>query len=370
MTFESWKSDFLSRAAAYGVSPAILTEVSPYLTTAQNSTQADIRQPEARKTLQSYIELTVSPSRIAQGQAALQKHVEVFDQIEADYQVDRHVVAAIWGLESNYGSIRGDVPVISALATLAAQGRRAAMFEAQLLAAFEIVTRGIKSPDQMLGSWAGAMGHTQFMPKSYIDFAVSARNGRPDIWAEDPADALVSTAHFLVCHGWKADVPWGTVVQLPEPADLHMLRHLPPRSRDAWARLGVRFMNEDQRTYDSKLILPGGVNSLAFVVSENFNAFLGYNNAQSYAIALGHLSDRLQGAPALQFPPGGDARGLTQAEMKFIQSRLTTLGFDTIGADGFTGPNTEIAIEAYQASQHLPVDGFAGLSLLKRLQSA
>ncbi|HAB76150.1 MAG TPA: lytic murein transglycosylase, partial [Planktomarina temperata] len=142
------------------------------------------------------------------------------------------------------------------------------------------------------------------------------------------------------------------------------------RSRDAWARLGVRFMNEDQRTYDSKLILPGGVNSLAFVVSENFNAFLGYNNAQSYAIALGHLSDRLQGAPALQFPPGGDARGLTQAEMKFIQSRLTTLGFDTIGADGFTGPNTEIAIEAYQASQHLPVDGFAGLSLLKRLQSA
>ena len=152
MTFESWKSDFLSRAAAYGVSPAILTEVSPYLTTAQNSAQADMRQPEARKTLQSYIELTVSPARIAQGQAALQKHVEVFDQIEADYQVDRHVVAAIWGLESNYGSIRGDVPVISALATLAAQGRRAAMFEAQLLAAFEIVTRGIKSPDQMLGS--------------------------------------------------------------------------------------------------------------------------------------------------------------------------------------------------------------------------
>ena len=202
MTFESWKSDFLRRAAAYGVSPAILTEVSPYLTTAQNSAQADMRQPEARKTLQSYIELTVSPARIAQGQAALQKHVEVFDQIEADYQVDRHVVAAIWGLESNYGSIRGDVPVISALATLAAQGRRAAMFEAQLLAAFEIVTRGIKSPDQMLGSWAGAMGHTQFMPKSYIDFAVSARNGRPDIWAEDPADALVSTAHFLVCHGW------------------------------------------------------------------------------------------------------------------------------------------------------------------------
>jgi membrane-bound lytic murein transglycosylase B len=128
-------------------------------------------------------------------------------------------------------------------------------------------------------------------------------------------------------------------------------------------------MDDDQRTYDFKLILPGGVNSLAFVVSENFNALLGYNNAQSYAIALGHLSDRLQGAPALHFPPGSDARGLTQAEMKFIQSRLTTLGFDTIGADGFAGPNTEIAIEAYQAAQHLPVDGFAGLSLLKRLQS-
>ena len=131
----------------------------------------------------------------------------------------------------------------------------------------------------------------------------------------------------------------------------------------------MRFMDDAQRTYDAKLIIPGGVNSLAFVVSENFYALLGYNNAQSYAIALGHLSDRLQGAPALHFPPGGDAHGLTQAEMKFIQFRLTTLGFDTNGADGFAGPNTEIAVEAYQAAQHLPVDGFAGLSLLKRLQS-
>ncbi len=367
MTFESWKSDFLIRAADDGVPAAILNQVSPFLTSAAGVAQADMAQPEARKTLQHYVERAVSEKRVAQGRTSLAQHDAIFDQIESDYQVDRHIVTAIWGMESNYGSIRGDVPVISALATLAAQGRRAPMFESQILAAFEIVSRGIKTPEQLLGSWAGAMGHTQFMPKSYIDFAVSANNGSPDIWAEDPADALVSTAHFLVCQGWKANLPWGTPTDVPETENLHGLRHLPPQSLSHWKALGVLPQRAVAMDYETRFILPGGGASLSFVVSENFDALLCYNNAPAYAIAVGHLADRLQGAPALTFPPGGDPRGLTQPEMQFVQSRLTKLGFDTLGADGFFGPNTEMAVEAFQAVQGLPVDGFVGLALLRRL---
>ena len=356
MTFESWKFDFLIRAADDGVPASILNQVSPFLIAATGVAQADMVQPEARKTLKHYVERAVSEKRVAQGRMFLAQHDVIFDQIESDYHVNRHVVAAIWGMESNYGSIRGDVPVISALATLAAQGRRTPMFESQLLAAFEIVTRGIKTPEKMLGSWAGAMGHTQFMPKSYIDFAISA-------------DALVSTAHFLVCHGWKDGLPWGTPTNVTETENRHSLRHLPPQSLTHWKSLGVLPQRAGTMDYEARFILPGGFVSLGFVVSENFDALLRYNNAAAYAIAVGHLADRLQGAPALTFPPGGDARGLTQLEMQFVQSRLTELGFETLGADGFSGPNTEMAVEAFQAALGLPVDGFVGLALLRRLET-
>ena len=369
MTFENWKSDFLIRAADDGVSSIILDQISPFLKPSDEVIKSDIAQPEARKTLQHYVNLTVSEARITQGRIALSQQMTVFDQIESEYQVDRHIVAAIWGMETNYGSIRGNVPVISALSTLASQGRRASMFEAQLLAAFDIVKRGIKSPDQMLGSWAGAMGHTQFMPKSYIDFAVSATSGTPDIWAKNPADALVSTAHFLVCHGWKSDTTWGQVAYVPDTSDLYFLRNHPPQTLKNWEGLGVLTASNFRSDYLGLLLLPGGAASLSFVVSENFNTLLHYNNSAAYAIAVGHLADRLQGGLPLTFPLGGDTRGLTRPEMQFVQSRLTELGFDTINADGFTGPNTEIAIEAFQIAQGLPVDAFAGLELLSHLQS-
>ncbi len=369
MIFENWKSDFLIRATNNGVSSIILDQVYPFLTPSYSAAKADIIQPEARKTLQQYVEKAVSKTRVEEGLIYLSQHVEIFDRIETEYHVDRHIIAAIWGLESNYGVIRGNVPVISALATLAAQGRRAPMFEAQLLAAFDIVKRGIKSPDQMLGSWAGAMGHTQFMPRSYIDFAVSANTGIPDIWTENPADALVSTAHFLVCHGWKSDTTWGQVAYVPDTSDLHFLRHHPPQTPKNWEGLGILTASNSRSDYLGLLLLPGGAASLGFVVSENFNTLLHYNNSAAYAIAVGHLADRLQGGAPLTFPLGGDTRGLTQPEMQFVQSRLTELGFDTINADGFTGPNTEIAIEAFQIAQGLPVDAFAGLELLSHLQS-
>ena len=326
-------------------------------------------QPETQKTLQQYVEMMVSETRISQGQAALLEYAKMFDQIEIKHKVDRHIVAAIWGMETNYGRIRGDVPVFSALSTLAYQGRRRSMFEEQLLAVFEIINQGIKSPNQILGSWAGAMGHTQFMPKSYIKFAVSAVNGEPDIWEDDPTDSLTSTAHFLICHGWTPKIPWGQVVYSSKSEGLGCLLKYDAQWVKDWKSLGVLSKNSNLENYIASLILPGGASSLAFLVSENFNSLLRYNNSPAYAISVGHLADRLQGGPALKFPPGGDPRGLSQSEIKFLQNQLTKLGFDTICADGFIGPNTKKAIEAYQVAHNLPVDGFAGISLLEKLQS-
>ena len=368
MTFEDWKTDFLRRALDGGISPEILDQVSPFLKPNLNSSQADIAQTETQKTLQQYVEMTANEIRIIQGQAALSKHAKTFNDIEFKYQVDRHIVAAIWGMETNYGSIRGDVPVLSALATLASQGRRRSMFEAQLLSTFEIINQGIKLPNQILGSWAGAMGHTQFMPKSYIDFAISANSGKSDIWSDDPADALTSTANFLICHGWIPDTPWGEVAYFSKNEDLPSLLKYPPQWIKDWKNLGLLSEKSSIPNYVAQLVLPGGVSSLGFLVSENFNALLRYNNSPAYAIAVGNLADRLQGAPPLQFPPGGDLRGLNQSEIQYLQNQLTKLGYDTIGADGFIGPNTKMAIEAFQIANNLPVDGFAGLSLLKKIK--
>ncbi|MDT1986044.1 MAG: lytic murein transglycosylase [Planktomarina sp.] len=369
MTFESWKTDFLRRALDGGVSSEIVNRVSPFLKSNSTVLKADMTQPETQKTLQQYVEMMVSETRISQGQAALLEYAKMFDQIEIKHKVDRHIVAAIWGMETNYGRIRGDVPVLSALSTLAYQGRRRSMFEEQLLAVFEIINQGIKSPNQILGSWAGAMGHTQFMPKSYIKFAVSAVNGEPDIWEDDPTDSLTSTAHFLICHGWTPKIPWGQVVYSSKSEGLGCLLKYDAQWVKDWKSLGVLSKNSNLENYIASLILPGGASSLAFLVSENFNSLLRYNNSPAYAISVGHLADRLQGGPALKFPPGGDPRGLSQSEIKFLQNQLTKLGFDTIGADGFIGPNTKKAIEAYQVAHNLPADGFASISLLKKLQS-
>ena len=369
MTFENWRSEFLLKCTNKGVSAAVLKLILPYLVPLPSVLNADSTQSEARKTLQDYISLTVSEKRIAEGRDALVLHASTFEKIEVEYSVDRYVVAAIWGLESNYGTVRGDVPVLSALATLAAQGRRRAMFEAQIFAALEIIGQGIKAPNQLRGSWAGAMGHTQFMPKSYLDFAVSAHEEQPDIWSNDPADALVSSANFLTCHGWRPDCPWGLQVHVPENSNFYDLRHLPAQDGSGWAALGLRGAGLMDATWLSKLVLPGGVHSAAFLVSRNFKALLRYNASPTYAIAVGHLADRFRGGSPLDFSNGADQHGLSFSEIQFIQTQLTFLGFDTKGADGFTGPNTEVAIEAFQIASGLPADGFAGLSLLARLQN-
>jgi len=259
----------------------------------------------------------------------------VLNTLEERYGVDAEIITAIWGVESAYGTRRGQVPVISATSTLAFDGRRARLFERQLIAALRILQNGDVPASRMTGSWAGAMGHTQFIPTSYLQFAVDfTGDGRRDIWSDDPSDALASAAAYLQRNGWTRGLRWGGVFGSGGPP-------------------GTVIQPQ-----------PGGPR---FGTTRNFRVIKRYNNSDAYAIAVGHLADRIAGAGPIwsRFPP--DANGLTRAERIDLQRRLTAFGFDTQGTDGVIGKNTEAAIRAYQTSQGLPVTGTPSQELLQRL---
>ncbi len=366
MTFEDWKSEFCT-SAAKTILPKTVAQCAAFMQQLPSSVDADTKQPEARKTLWQYLSTAVSQTRIENGQQALRTHDPVFDTIEDRFDVDRHIVAAIWGMETNYGAIRGDVNVFAALATMAHQGRRRTLFEAQLLAACQIVEKGICTPDQMIGSWAGAMGHTQFMPTSYLDFAMGLTQEMANIWDDDPSDALASAAHYLKRHGWVPNTPWAIEVEWPQTLDLFKARHHTPQTVHAWCDWGITPIHDTSSAANFEFHLPAGHKGPAFLISQNYRAILKYNNADAYAVGIGHLADRLSGGKALTTDWTGDDRGLTLAEVQTCQNLLTELGFDTQGADGFTGPNTVRATEAFQRDHGLPVDGHLDLEMLDRL---
>lgn len=281
------------------------------------------------------------------------------------------MVTAIWGLETSFGTFRGSDQTIRSLATLAFDARRAQLFETQLIVALQIIQAGDISPRNMVGSWAGAMGHTQFMPTSYLDHAVDFDgDGRRDIWSEDPTDALASAAAYLAQHGWTKGQPWGVEVRLPDGFDYAVAKRDYTLMPSDWAARGVLGRNGTPvPDYgQAAILLPAGGQGVALMIFDNFGVIEKYNGADAYVIGIGHLSDRLAGhAPFQANWPRGD-RVLSFTEKKELQSRLTEAGFDTQGIDGRTGPNTTDAVRAYQLAQGLLPDGYASLKLLERLR--
>ncbi|WP_366657043.1 lytic murein transglycosylase [Fodinicurvata sp. EGI_FJ10296] len=370
--FDTWLDNFRPRARAEGISETTLNAAFDQAGFLPDVVQRDRNQAEFTLTLEGYLGSAASDSRVENGRAMLARYRPVLDSIEARYGVPPHVVVAVWGMESNYGSNLGTVPVISALATLAYDGRRGAFFEQQLIAALRILQNGDTTPDRMTGSWAGAMGHTQFIPTTYEAYAVDfTGDGRRDIWsAADPTDALASAAAYLSRSGWTSGEPWGLEVQLPAGFNHNLTGRDTTRSAGQWASMGVRDMNGNPPPgYGSASILTlAGSNGPAFMVFDNFGAFLRYNNSEFYAVGVGHLSDRLNGGPPIQaaFPP--DEYGMMRGDRRDLQRLLTEAGFDTQGVDGAIGPNSEAAIRAYQRSQGLPVTGEPSLELLDRLR--
>lgn len=367
--WEAWVEGFKGRAASRGVSQGTIDAAFRGAGFIPEVIERDRNQTEFTRTLEDYLNIAASDERVSLGRQKFAQYGGPLQSIEARYGVEGHVVAAVWGLESFFGTRRGNVPVISALSTLAYDGRRGAFFEGQLVAALKILQAGDISPAAMTGSWAGAMGHTQFIPTSYLAFAVDfTGDGRRDIWSEDPTDALASTAAYLAKSGWTRGLPWGMEVTLPAGFNTGLLGRGKGQSAEAWAGLGVR--SADGRALAGGSIIAGGNGGGApyFLLTQNFATILRYNNAQNYAIGVGHLSDRLLGRGAVQASFGPDASGMTKADRQELQRRLTAAGFDTEGSDGVIGAKTKAAVSAYEASLGLPVTGEPSLELLRRLR--
>lgn len=368
---DAWVVSFRPRALAAGIRPDVFDRAFRGVRYDADVIRRDRNQNEFTKTLWDYLDTAVSDSRVRNGRDALRRHGSALQQIESYYGVDKEIIAAIWGLESSYGAIRGDVPIIGAMATLAYDGRRGAFFESQLIAALRILQAGDVSLPDLKGSWAGAMGHTQFMPTSFLQYAVDATgDGRRDIWSDDPTDALASTAAYLKQSGWIRGMPWGVEVRLPRGFDYAQARRDNLHMPSEWARMGV--VGIDGRAVpdygSASVLVPAGAEGAAFLIFKNFAVIERYNTADAYVIGVGHLADRIGGAGPIQHSwPRGD-RALSYAERQELQRRLTAAGFDTRGVDGRIGPLTIEAIRAYQRSIGQVPDGYASLRLLTRLR--
>jgi len=333
--YDAWVAAFRGRATAQGISTSTLSTAFRGAGFLPGVVTRDRNQTEFNRTLEDYLSIVASDERVEKGRQAFARHRRTLEAIEARYGVKAEIVTAIWGLESYYGERQGQIPVISATSTLAFEGRRGTYFERELMAALRIVQNGDIGAARMTGSWAGAMGHTQCMPTVFQEYAVDFNGeGRRDIWSDDPTDALATTANYLQRHGWTRGLHWGELLGSGAPSG----RVIQPQA--------------------------GGPR---FDTTSNFRVIKRYNPSDAYALGVGHLADRIGGAGPLRasFPP--DANGMSRADRIALQQRLTARGFDTQGADGVIGANTEAAIRAYQASQGLPVTGTPSLDLLRRL---
>ena len=370
-TFTAWRDGFRSRALAQGIRPEVFDAAFQGVGVNAEVVRLDGRQAEFTKPIWEYLDSAASPTRVETGRAKRTQLDPTLAAIEGRYGVDRQAVLAIWGMESNYGNNRGSIEVIESLATLAYEGRRRSFAEEQLVAALRILQAGDVDPSHMRGSWAGAMGHTQFIPTSFLSYAVDfTGDGRRDIWSDDPTDALASAANYLARSGWTRGQPWGVEVRLPQGFNYGSADQSNVRPVSDWRARGVTLANGAALPdYGSAAIVaPAGARGPAFAVYHNFFVIKRYNNATSYAMGVGHLGDRIMGGGpfAGQWPRG--ERELSRTEKIELQERLIARGHQTGATDGVIGPNTIVAIRAYQASQGLTPDGFATAQLLQALR--
>lgn len=369
--FQNWIARFRGRARSAGIRATTLDRAFRGVRYNAEVIQKDRNQSEFTKQIWDYLDSAASDTRVKNGKRALRENRRVLERIEENFGVDREIVTAIWGLESAYGAFRGDFPLIEAVATLAYDGRRGRFFEAQLIAALKIIQAGDVAPKNMTGSWAGAMGHTQFIPTSYLAYAVDfTGDGRRDIWADDPTDALASTAAYLKRFGWVKGQPWGVEVALPRGFNYASANRRNVKMPSEWARLGVRDIDGRKvPNYGAaSILLPAGAQGAAFMIFKNFAVIERYNAADAYVIGVGHLADRITGGDAIRAQwPRGD-RPLRFSEKQEMQRLLTNAGFNTEGIDGIIGPRTISAVREFQRSIGMAPDGYASLEILKRLR--
>lgn len=353
-------------AAERGISRATLDAAFRGVTAPDAAVLARTRrQSEFARPVWDYLVGAVSAGRIARGRAQAARLATTLAAIERQTGIPRWIVLSFWGVESDFGASAGTVPTIRALTTLAQARFRQDLFRDELLAALAILERGDVTPDRMTGSWAGAMGQVQFLPSSFLAHAVDFDgDGRRDIWTSE-ADSLASIAFYLKNLGWDPALSWGYEVVLPAGFDLTRYR----ADLSDFARRGVRRTDGAAlpASGEASLFLPGGIDAPAFLVTGNFEVIRAYNTSDSYALAVGHLADRLAGGPALASSWPSQAARLDTDGLKALQAGLARRGFYAGDADGRAGPKLREAVRRYQIAEDLPADGYATPTLLRHL---
>jgi membrane-bound lytic murein transglycosylase B len=359
-------------AAHRGVSRSVFQKYAGSLTPDLRIMDLLDNQPEFTKSFWDYLDILVNPERIEQGRALLEKYRSTFDAVERAYGVDRFTIAAIWGVETNYGTLIGERSVIRSTATLACIGRRQSFFREEFLSTLEILQRGDVRPDHLVGSWAGAFGPTQFMPTSFKKYAVDFdRDGRRDVVDSVP-DIIASTANNLKKDGWIPGRSWGYEVVVPTTFNFLLADHARPMSIREWERHGIRrangqpFARPDDQAF---LLIPAGIQGPGFLMLTNFSVIMKYNPAEAYALAIGHLADRLRGGgPFVQEWPRYE-RVLSRVERLELQQLLSRHGYDVGEPDGLLGVKTRSAIRDFQAKNGRIPDGFASAGVLDQLRA-
>jgi membrane-bound lytic murein transglycosylase B len=329
-------------------------------------------QPEFTSTTGDYLAKAVTPIRIDTGQKMLAANAKLLAAIESKYGVSRYALLGIWGMESNFGKDLGSMKVMRSLATLMYAGRKKQYAREQFVAALKILKKGVRAPENFTGSWAAAMGHTQFIPTSYLSYAVDwTGDGSKDIWGSKE-DALASTANYLAKSGWKIDRPWGWEVALPKGFSAALIGRAKWRSVAEWEKLGLT--RKDGSKFGSAnasafVMVPQGLGGPVFLVTQNFMAIMDYNLSHSYAVAVGHLGDRIRGGGPIIAAWPDVTYDLSFEQRVELQRKLSALGFETGGDDGRFGARTYEAIIAYQKRTGLPLDGKPSVDLLKHVRA-
>ncbi|GIU67734.1 lytic murein transglycosylase [Candidatus Phycosocius spiralis] len=381
--FDAWRTAFASKAVLVGNKAPTIVEA----TLANISPNPDVKrlnesQPEFVRPIWSYMTSAVSLSRIEVGRIEFEKRKEALKISTAQSGVPLEFAIAIWGVESSYGANKGDLDVVRSLATLAYTGRRTGLGEAELLAVFDILARGEATRADLVGSWAGAMGHTQFMPSSFLDRAVDGDgDGKRDIWS-NPIDALASTQNYLTRAGWRSDEKWGSEVTVPPQFDWNLLDGV-MRPLSFWRGLGIELAttistpNEaggairvpESDNWQVRLLAPAGVRGAIFLVGTNYNAIRAYNAADAYALSVALLGDQIAGRGTLPTTWPLDNPPLGRTGTTEIQTLLLGSGFDVGIADGQAGPRTRAALQAYQKAKGLAPDGYVSVQALEMVRA-
>lgn len=369
--YQRFVKSFWSVAKRAGISRATYDAAFKGMTPDPEVIKKNARQPEFLLPPSHYLALTVTDTRIKVGAEMLEKYKSELEAIQKKYGVDKQVLLAIWGMETNFGQFMGGHNVIRALSTLAYSGRRQKFGRSELLAALKMLERGYVTPDKIGGSWAGALGYTQLLPSNYLKFAVDFDgDGKRDIW-ETPADALASTANYLARNGWKRGPTWGYEVVLPKRVSSRLAGRRNSRSISRWKSLGVKrvrgqkFSRGGDRAY---LFLPAGKAGPALLLMDNFRVIMRYNASHKYALSVAHLSDRILGVPAFERSWPDGVRALDEAERFELQKRLTLRGYEIGKIDGVLGSKTRGAIGKLQKEKKMKVDGFPKPKILEILR--